>query len=118
MGLFSIFLVGAAATRCAGAIREGRRLFKLLLKSWVLVWKRRKFLIFQGELTDTLSATTRFCAPVIFMTAVDNEVTRRDAFDAGCVAYLRKPFLAKLLIDAIRSVGTDRVFDATIEALC
>jgi FixJ family two-component response regulator len=42
--------------------------------------------------------------PVIFMTAVDNEATRQEAFDAGCVAYLRKPFLAKLLIDAINSV--------------
>jgi FixJ family two-component response regulator len=42
--------------------------------------------------------------PVIFMTAIDNEATRQDAFDAGCVAYLRKPFLAKLLIDAINSV--------------
>lgn len=42
--------------------------------------------------------------PVIFMTAVDNETTRREAFDAGCIAYLRKPFLAKLLIDAINSV--------------
>jgi FixJ family two-component response regulator len=42
--------------------------------------------------------------PVIFMTAIDNEATRREAFDAGCIAYLRKPFLAKLLIDAINSV--------------
>jgi FixJ family two-component response regulator len=41
--------------------------------------------------------------PVIFMTAVDTEETRREAFDAGCVAYLRKPFLSKLLIDAINS---------------
>jgi FixJ family two-component response regulator len=39
--------------------------------------------------------------PVIFMTAIDNEATRREAFDVGCIAYLRKPFLAKLLIDAI-----------------
>jgi FixJ family two-component response regulator len=39
--------------------------------------------------------------PVIFMTAIDNEATRQEAFDAGCIAYLRKPFLAKLLIDAI-----------------
>jgi CheY-like chemotaxis protein len=38
------------------------------------------------------------------MTAIDNEATRQEAFDAGCVAYLRKPFLAKLLIDAIDSV--------------
>jgi len=42
--------------------------------------------------------------PVIFMTAIDNDATRQEAFDAGCVAYLRKPFLAKLLIDAINSV--------------
>jgi FixJ family two-component response regulator len=43
--------------------------------------------------------------PVIFMTAVDNEATRQEAIDAGCVAYLRKPFLAKLLIEAIDRVG-------------
>jgi FixJ family two-component response regulator len=42
--------------------------------------------------------------PVIFMTAIDNEATRQEAFDAGCIAYLRKPFLAKLLIDAISRV--------------
>jgi FixJ family two-component response regulator len=42
--------------------------------------------------------------PVIFMTAIDSDTTRQDAFDAGCVAYLRKPFLAKLLIDAINRV--------------
>jgi FixJ family two-component response regulator len=41
--------------------------------------------------------------PVIFMTAIDIETTREAAFDAGCVAYLRKPFLAKLLVDAINS---------------
>jgi FixJ family two-component response regulator len=43
--------------------------------------------------------------PVIFMTAIDNAATRQEAFDAGCVAYLRKPFLAKLLIDAINGVA-------------
>src|ERR1700738_4873381 len=42
--------------------------------------------------------------PVIFMTAIDSEATRQEAFEAGCVAYLRKPFLAKLLIDAINSL--------------
>jgi len=42
--------------------------------------------------------------PVIFMTAIDNDATREEAFDAGCIAYLRKPFLSKLLIDAINSV--------------
>jgi FixJ family two-component response regulator len=42
--------------------------------------------------------------PVIFMTAIDNEANRREAFDAGCIAYLKKPFLAKLLIDALQRV--------------
>jgi FixJ family two-component response regulator len=41
--------------------------------------------------------------PVIVMTAIDEEATREAAFDAGCIAYLRKPFLSKLLIDAINS---------------
>ena len=45
--------------------------------------------------------SSRTDLPVIFMTAIDNEATRQEAFDAGCIAYLRKPFLAKLLIDAI-----------------
>lgn len=39
--------------------------------------------------------------PVIFMTALDDEVTRREAQQAGCIAYLRKPFAARQLIDAI-----------------
>ena len=43
--------------------------------------------------------------PVIFMTAVDSETTRQEAVDAGCVAYLRKPFRAKLLIEAIDQVA-------------
>jgi FixJ family two-component response regulator len=43
--------------------------------------------------------------PVIFMTAMDNEATRQEAFDVGCIAYLRKPFLAKTLIDSINTVG-------------
>ena len=43
--------------------------------------------------------------PVIFMTAIDNKATRQEAIDAGCIAYLRKPFLSKLLIDAINSLG-------------
>jgi FixJ family two-component response regulator len=42
--------------------------------------------------------------PVIFMTAIDNEVARQEAFEGGCIAYLRKPFLAKLLIEAINGV--------------
>jgi FixJ family two-component response regulator len=47
--------------------------------------------------------------PVIFMTAIDNPATRQEAFDAGCIAYLRKPFLANLLIDAINRVPFNRV---------
>jgi FixJ family two-component response regulator len=43
--------------------------------------------------------------PVIFMTAIDTAATREEAFDAGCVAYLKKPFLAKLLIDAINGIA-------------
>jgi FixJ family two-component response regulator len=43
--------------------------------------------------------------PVIFMTASDNETTRQEAYKVGCVAYLRKPFPAKSLIDAINSVA-------------
>jgi FixJ family two-component response regulator len=42
--------------------------------------------------------------PVIVMTAADSQATRQEAFDAGCVAYLKKPFPAKLLLDAISSV--------------
>jgi FixJ family two-component response regulator len=38
---------------------------------------------------------------VIFMTAVDNELTRKEAMAAGCIAYLPKPFPANLLLDAV-----------------
>jgi FixJ family two-component response regulator len=43
--------------------------------------------------------------PVIVMTATDNEATRKEAVDAGCVAYLSKPFPAKLLIEAINQTA-------------
>ena len=33
--------------------------------------------------------------PVIFMTAIDSQATRQEAFDAGCIAYLKKPFFGK-----------------------
>ena len=39
--------------------------------------------------------------PVIFMTASDDEATRNEAMDAGCIAYLRKPFASHVLLDAI-----------------
>ena len=40
--------------------------------------------------------------PVIFMTALDDEATREQALKAGCVAFLRKPFQARQLIEAIK----------------
>lgn len=43
--------------------------------------------------------------PVIFMTAIDCETSRREAHDTGCIAYLKKPFLAKSLLDAIERIG-------------
>ena len=39
--------------------------------------------------------------PVIFMTANDDEAMRNEAMDAGCIAYLRKPFARQVLLDAI-----------------
>jgi len=35
------------------------------------------------------------------MTANDDEAARREAMDAGCIAYLRKPFEGHVLLDAI-----------------
>jgi CheY-like chemotaxis protein len=43
------------------------------------------------ELQRRLAASGSKC-PVIFMTANDDEATRNEAVDAGCIAYLRKPF--------------------------
>lgn len=40
--------------------------------------------------------------PVIFMTAVEDETLEREAVDAGCIAYLRKPFPAESLITAVK----------------
>ena len=42
--------------------------------------------------------------PVIFMfmTALDDEAMREQAIRASCVAFLRKPFKAHQLIDAIK----------------
>ena len=39
--------------------------------------------------------------PVIFMTGNDDEATRNEAMDAGCIAYLRKPFAQHVLLNAI-----------------
>jgi len=53
------------------------------------------------ELQRRLAASGSKC-PVIFMTANDDdEATRNRAADAGCIAYLRKPFASQVLLDAI-----------------
>jgi FixJ family two-component response regulator len=52
------------------------------------------------ELQRRLAASGSKC-PVIFMTANDDEATRNEAMDAGCIAYLRKPFERHVLLDAI-----------------
>ena len=41
--------------------------------------------------------------PVILITAVESEVTRKAALEAGCVAYLNKPFPSGLLIEAVET---------------
>jgi FixJ family two-component response regulator len=43
--------------------------------------------------------------PVVFVTGVDDEATRATALRAGCVAFLRKPFLGNLLIEAIEKAA-------------
>jgi FixJ family two-component response regulator len=44
--------------------------------------------------------------PVIFITGVANEDTRREAFAAGCSAYLVKPFRMRDLIGAIEQASS------------
>lgn len=39
--------------------------------------------------------------PTIFITANDDDTTRQDAINAGCAAFLGKPFSGLVLIDAI-----------------
>lgn len=39
--------------------------------------------------------------PIIYMTAVDDDATRDEAKETGCVAILRKPFPASQLLRAI-----------------
>lgn len=44
--------------------------------------------------------------PVIFITAIDQAGVKQEALESGCVAYLRKPFPAELLIRAINQALT------------
>ena len=52
------------------------------------------------ELRRRLKAV-RSKLPVIFITALDDETTEKQAMDVGCIACLHKPFPANLLIGAI-----------------
>jgi FixJ family two-component response regulator len=52
------------------------------------------------ELRRRLNAV-RSKLPVIFITAADDEVIRREAIEVGCVACLNKPFPPNSLIGAI-----------------
>jgi FixJ family two-component response regulator len=56
------------------------------------------------ELAHQLAADG-FAYPIIFMTGLDDEVIRRQAVAAGGVAFLRKPFPAKMLFDAIKKAA-------------
>ena len=47
-------------------------------------------------------ATDGFKFPIIFMTGLHDEVIRGQAADAGGIAFLHKPFPAKMLVDAIK----------------
>jgi len=53
------------------------------------------------ELRRTMIASMR-PVPTIFMTAVDDQESRSQASEAGCTAYLVKPFHARDLMRAIR----------------
>ncbi len=55
------------------------------------------------ELRKQLTAE-RISIPVIFITGDDKESTKQAALQAGCVAYLQKPFPARDLIKAIEQV--------------
>lgn len=43
--------------------------------------------------------------PVIFMTALQDEKTQKEAMATGCVAYLQKPFPASALIEALNKAA-------------
>ena len=44
--------------------------------------------------------------PVIFITAVDHDAVETAAIQAGCAAYLHKPFSTELLITAVTNALT------------
>jgi FixJ family two-component response regulator len=52
----------------------------------------------QSDRRLTISGAT---LPVIFTTTLDDEDRRAQAQKIGCVAFLRKPYSARRLVDAI-----------------
>jgi len=50
-------------------------------------------------------ANVGFSMPIIFMTADDNESVKRRAAEIGCLAFLRKPFSANVLIEALVNIS-------------
>ena len=46
---------------------------------------------------------------MIFITGADNEAARKAALEAGCVAYLPKPFSSDVLIEAIEKIGRCKI---------
>lgn len=57
------------------------------------------------ELSRQISASG-YVIPVIFVTAFDSPDTHQKAMEAGCVAYLQKPFPSSLLIAAITKASS------------
>jgi CheY-like chemotaxis protein len=45
--------------------------------------------------------------PLPVMTASDEEKIKREAIQTGCIAYLRKPFAAELLVDIVKKALAD-----------
>jgi FixJ family two-component response regulator len=45
---------------------------------------------------------------IIFMTAVDEEALHVEAMESGCIAFLRKPFSARALVEAISAATGTR----------
>ncbi|MGO9037944.1 MAG: response regulator transcription factor [Steroidobacteraceae bacterium] len=50
-------------------------------------------------------ANAGFSMPIIFMTGNENESVKRRAMEIGCAAFLRKPFSAKVLIEALVNIS-------------
>ena len=60
--------------------------------------------VHHGGVTLELRQALSDEVPVIFMTASDSEAISQAAREAGCVAFLRKPFPARSLIDPIKTI--------------